>query len=107
MQSSARWILPLCRTECGPEQRASVRRAPDPVTTIREYDRTNGRFVRVLAPDLPTTFRKPRGLRFGRDSRFYCVTENEVVAFDFATGKCLGAVARLPGLNGHAVIFFG
>jgi hypothetical protein len=23
------------------------------------------------------------------------------------SGKCLGAVVRLPGLNGQAVIFFG
>jgi DNA-binding beta-propeller fold protein YncE len=81
--------------------------APDAVTTIREYDRINGRLVRVLTPDPPTTFRKPRGLRFGRESKLYCVTENEVVAFDFATGKCLGAVIRLLGLNGQAVIFFG
>ncbi|WP_283805853.1 hypothetical protein [Bradyrhizobium sp. ARR65] len=33
--------------------------------------------------------------------------EDEVVAFDFTTGKCLGAVVRPPGLNGQAVIFFG
>ena len=30
----------------------------------------------------------------------------EVVVFDFVSGKCLGAVVRLPGLNGQAVIFF-
>jgi hypothetical protein len=35
------------------------------------------------------------------------VAQDEVVAFDFTTGKCLGAVVRLPGLNGQAVIFFG
>ena len=52
-----------------------------------------------------TGFRKPRGLRL--DGRLYCVAQDEVVAFDFTTGKCLGAVARLPGLNGQALIFFG
>jgi hypothetical protein len=73
----------------------------DAVTTIREYDRTDVRFVRVLAPDRGIGFRKPRGLRFGR------VAQDEVVVFDFVSGKCLGAVVRLPGLDGRAVIFFG
>jgi hypothetical protein len=38
--------------------------------------------VRVLAPDLPTTFRKPRGLRFGPDGKLYCAAQDEVLAFD-------------------------
>jgi hypothetical protein len=80
--------------------------APDAVTTIREYDRTDGRLVRVLVPDRGTGFRKPRGLRFGLDGKLYCVAQEEVVAFDFTAGKCLGAVVRLSGLNGQAVIFF-
>jgi hypothetical protein len=80
---------------------------PNAVTTLREYDRSNGRLVRVLAPDRGLGFRKPRGLRFGADGKLYCVAQDEVVAFDFATGKSLGPVVRLPGLNGQAVIFFG
>jgi DNA-binding beta-propeller fold protein YncE len=79
---------------------------PDAVTTIREYDRSNGRLVRILAPDRGVGFRKPRGLRFGPNGKLYCVAQDEVVAFDFATGKSLGPVVRLPGLNGQAVIFF-
>ena len=81
--------------------------APDAVTTIREYDRTDGRLVRVLPPGRGIGFRKPRGLRFGPDGKLYCVAQDEVVVFDFVSGKCLGAVVRLPGLNGQAVIFFG
>jgi hypothetical protein len=81
--------------------------APDAVTTIREYDWTDGRLVRVLTPGRGTEFIKPRGLRFGSDGKLYCVAQDEVVAFDFATGKSLGPVVRLPGLNGQAVIFFG
>jgi hypothetical protein len=81
--------------------------APDAVTTIREYDRTDGRLVRVLAPDRGIGFGKPRGLRFGPDGKLYCVAQDEVVVFDFVSGKCLGAVVRLPGLSGQAVIFFG
>jgi hypothetical protein len=77
------------------------------VTTLREYDRSNGRLVRVFAPDRGTEFRKPRGLRFGPDGKLYCVAQDEVVAFDFATGKSLGPVVRLRGLNGQAAIFFG
>jgi DNA-binding beta-propeller fold protein YncE len=81
--------------------------APDAVTTIREYDRSDGRLVRVLTPDRRVGFRKPRGLRFGPDGKLYCVAQDEVVAFDFATGESLGPVVTLPGLNGQAVIFFG
>jgi hypothetical protein len=76
------------------------------VATIREYDRTDGHLVRVLLPRNDLGFQKPRGLRFGPQGRLYCVTQDEVVAFDFATGKCLGAVVKLPGLNGQAMIFF-
>jgi DNA-binding beta-propeller fold protein YncE len=81
--------------------------APDAVTTVREYDPANGRLVRVLAPDRGTGFRRPRGLRFGPDGNLYCVAQDEVVAFDFATGECLGAVVRLADLNGQAIIFIG
>ena len=80
---------------------------PDAVTTVREYDRADGRLVRVFAPDRGIGFRKPRGLRFGRGNTLYCVAQDEVVAFDFVNGICLGAVVRLPRLNGQAVIYFG
>jgi hypothetical protein len=80
--------------------------AANAVTTVREYDRADGRLVRVLVPSYGVQFQKPRGLRFGPPARLYCVAQDEVVAFDFETGACLGAVARLPGLNGQAVIFF-
>jgi hypothetical protein len=80
--------------------------AADALTTIREYDQADGRLVRMFVPNHGVRFQKPRGLRFGPDARLYCVAQDEVVAFDFETGDCLGAVARLPGLNGQAVIFF-
>ena len=76
------------------------------VTTIREYDYADGRLVRVLVPNDGVRFQKPRGLRFGPHGRLYCVAQDEVVAFDFETGNCFGAVATLPGLNGQAVILF-
>src|SRR5258708_7908052 len=76
------------------------------ITTIREYDHSDGRLVRVLVPTRGVRFQKPRGLRFGPHARLYCVAQDEGVAFDFETGDCLGAVARLPGLNGQAVIVF-
>ena len=80
--------------------------AANALTTVREYDHADGRLVRVFVPNHGVRFQKPRGLRFGPDARLYCVAQDEVVAFDFETGDCLGAVARLPGLNGQAVIFF-
>ena len=49
---------------------------------------------------------KPLGLRFASHGDLYCVAQNEVVAFDFATGDCLGAIVRLPRLNGQAVPVF-
>jgi len=51
-------------------------------------------------------FRRPRGLRFGPDGTLYCVARDEVIAFDFASGRCLGAVVRYPRLNGQAIAVF-
>jgi hypothetical protein len=60
--------------------------------------------VRVLAPDPTIEFTKPRGLRFGPGGRLYCVGRDHVVAFDFPTGKFLGAIAELRRLNGQALL---
>lgn len=78
----------------------------DAVTTLREYDATDGRLVRVFRPDGVAEFRQPRGLRFGSDGHLYCVAQDEVVAFDFATGRCLGTTVRFPRLYGQALAFF-
>ena len=78
--------------------------APDAVSSIREYEPSRGRLVRVFAPDRSLGFRRPRGLRFGPDGRFYCVGRDHVVAFDFATTKSLGPVVELPRLNGQALV---
>jgi hypothetical protein len=77
----------------------------DAVTTVREYDAFGGDLVRVFFPGKKVGFRKPRGLRFGPDGHLYCVAEDEVVAFDFVSGECLGAVVRWPRLNGQALEF--
>ena len=79
--------------------------AVDAVTSVREYDAMDGHLVRVFSPGGKAEFRKPRGLRFAHDGHFYCVARDEVVAFEFASGECLGVVARLPGLNGQALAF--
>src|ERR1700723_4708353 len=80
--------------------------AADAVTSVREYDTTDGHLVRVFSPNGKAEFRKPRGLRFTPNGRLYCVAKDEVVAFDFASGECLGAIARLRRLNGQALVFF-
>jgi hypothetical protein len=80
--------------------------ASDAITTVREYDGSEGQLIRVLSPGGRAEFRRPRGLRFAPDGHLYCVAQNEVVGFDFASGTCLGAVVRFPRLNGQAVAFF-
>jgi DNA-binding beta-propeller fold protein YncE len=78
--------------------------SPSATATIREYDPSTGRLVRVLKPDPAVDFTRPRGLRFGPDGHLYCVGQNHVVAFDFPTGKFLGVIAELDRLNGQAVL---
>jgi DNA-binding beta-propeller fold protein YncE len=77
---------------------------PDAVTGVREYDPVTGRLVRIFTPERSVGFRRPRGLRFGPDGLLYCVGEDHVVAFDFAAGSFAGTVARLPRLNGQALV---
>jgi hypothetical protein len=80
--------------------------AAEVVTSVREYDPADGHLVRVLSAEGAAKFRKPRGLRFGPEGILYCVAQDEVVAFDFASGRCMGATVRLPRLFGQALIFF-
>jgi hypothetical protein len=80
--------------------------ASDAVTSVREYDTTDGHLVRVFSSSKLAEFRKPRGLRFGPDGHLYCVAQDEVVAFDFAKGACLGTTVRFQRLNGQALAFF-
>jgi DNA-binding beta-propeller fold protein YncE len=78
--------------------------SPSASATIREYDPSTGRLVRVLMPDPAVRFTKPRGLRFGPGAELYCVGRDHVVAFDFPTGRFLGVIAELPRLNGQAIL---
>jgi len=78
----------------------------DAVTSVREYGTADGHLIRIFSAGRSAEFRKPRGLRFGADGTLYCVARDEVVAFDFASGRCLGAVVRYPRLNGQAVALF-
>ncbi len=78
--------------------------SPGAAATIREYDPSTGRLVRVLAPDPAVKFARPRGLRFGPGGQLYCVGQDHVVAFDFPAGRFLGVTAELRKLNGQAVL---
>jgi len=80
--------------------------AADAVTSVREYDTKDGHLVRVFSPTKVAEFRKPRGLRFGPDGHLYCVAQDEVVAFDFTKGVCLGVTVQFQRLNGQALAFF-
>lgn len=66
----------------------------------------NGRLIRVFSAEGLSEFRRPRGLRFGPDGTLYCVARDEVMAFDFASGQCFGAIVRFPRLNGQAIALF-
>ena len=81
--------------------------AADAVVSVREYDPTTGRLVRVFVPDRSLGFRRPRGLRFGPDGRLYCVDEDHVVAFDFCAGTFLEPVVQLRRLHGQALVLLG
>jgi DNA-binding beta-propeller fold protein YncE len=78
--------------------------SPNAMATIREYEPSTGRLVRVLAPDPAVRFTRPRGLRFGPGGQLYCVGQDHVVAFDFTTGRFLGVIAELPRLSGQAIL---
>ena len=78
--------------------------ALDADATVREYDPSSGQLVRVLTPDPSVGFAKPRGLRLTSDDLLYCVGKDHVVAYEFSTGRFLGVIAELKGLNGQAVV---
>jgi DNA-binding beta-propeller fold protein YncE len=78
--------------------------SPSAIVTIREYDPSTGQLIRVLTPDPAVKFTRPRGLRFGPGGQLFCVGQDHVVAFDFATGTFLGVIAELRKLNGQAVL---
>jgi DNA-binding beta-propeller fold protein YncE len=80
--------------------------AADAVTSVREYDTTDGHLVRVFSASGRAEFRQPRGLRFAPNGLLYCVARDEVVGFDFSSGECLGAVVRMQRLHGQAVALF-
>jgi hypothetical protein len=80
--------------------------AKDATTSVREYDAADGRLIRVFAAGGAAEFRSPRGIRFGPDETLYCVAQDEVMAFDFASGRCIGPVVQFPRLNGQAIAFF-
>jgi hypothetical protein len=80
--------------------------AKDAISSVREYDSSSGRLVRIFTPEGSVLFRNPRGLRFGPDGKLYCVARDGVVLFDFTTGAYAGAIVQFSDLFGQALEFF-
>jgi hypothetical protein len=78
--------------------------SPHANASVREYDPSTGRLVRVFAPDPAVGFARPRGLRFGPGGRLYCVGKDHVVFFNFCTGSFAGVAVHLERLNGQALV---
>lgn len=81
--------------------------SPAADASVREYNGSSGALVRVFSPAADVPFRRPRGLRFGPDGHLYCTAQDGVIAFDYDSGQCLGAVVAHPRLYGQAIEFFG
>jgi DNA-binding beta-propeller fold protein YncE len=79
----------------------------DATSSVREYDGTSGRLVRIFRPHGSILFRNPRGLRFSPDGSLCCVARDGVVSFDFETGEFSGGIVHCPDLFGQALEFFG
>jgi DNA-binding beta-propeller fold protein YncE len=80
---------------------------PEAISSVREYNSTSGRLVRIFRPDGSILFRNPRGLRFSPDGGLCCVARDEVVSFDFESGDFSGAIVNCSDLFGQALEFFG
>ncbi len=80
--------------------------AVDAVTSVREYDTPDGSLVPGFSPNGKAEFRKPRGLRFAPNGLPYCVARQTRLVRGIGEGECLGAIVRLPRLNGREPWFF-
>src|SRR6202040_3859853 len=63
--------------------------AVDAVTSVREYDTTDGHLVRVFSAIGKAEF-KPRGLRFAPNGHLYCVARNEFLALSSQVANAWG-----------------
>jgi DNA-binding beta-propeller fold protein YncE len=79
----------------------------DAISSVREYDSTSGRLVRIFRPDGSILFRNPRGLRFSPDGHLCCIARDQVLSFDFESGDFSGAIVNGSDLFGQALEFFG
>ena len=79
----------------------------DAISSVREYDSTSGRLVRIFRPDGSILFRNPRGLRFSPDGDLCCVARDEVVSFDFETETSPERSSTVPTSSGRHSKFFG
>jgi DNA-binding beta-propeller fold protein YncE len=82
--------------------------APDAVTTVREYDPSSGKLMRVFDAGRDTQGRRlmrhPRGITVGPDGGLYAAGADNVVRYDLETGEFERVVVHAPGMLAQSVI---
>jgi len=57
--------------------------------------------VRVFSANGVAELGKPRGLRFDGAGNLCCTAKGEIIAFDFASGRCIGTPVRFAACMGR------
>jgi DNA-binding beta-propeller fold protein YncE len=82
---------------------------PNAITTVREYDKSTGKLVRVfdagVGPSGQRVSRLPRGITVGPDGALYSSGADNVVRLDLQTRRFDRLVVDSPGILAQSIIF--
>jgi len=74
---------------------------PDVVTSVRKYEPKSGRLLRVRTA--PPNSASHAACVFDGAGNPHCTAKDEIVAFDFASGRRIGTPVRFPRPHGQAL----